>query len=151
VTFEAADKTGELARYKQALLDMAARVSNPTALYDEAGQMYVNAENPSIFRAGGGLEGHEDWEPLKDPTRGGKNAAGGGRPLNDTGRMRDSVNYVASEDGLHIGTILVAKDGFSYPALHQRGGRFVPRREWLFFTAAFLDRVRARWREMVGL
>lgn len=34
-----------------------------------------------------------NWAPLKDPTRGGRNKAGGGRPLIDTGQLRRSIGY----------------------------------------------------------
>ena len=37
-------------------------------------------------------EGFGSWKPLKDPTRGGKNADGGAMPLVDTGQLKRSVD-----------------------------------------------------------
>jgi HK97 gp10 family phage protein len=39
-----------------------------------------------------------DWPPLKDPTRGGKNKEGGATPLVDTGQLRASISYQVIED-----------------------------------------------------
>jgi hypothetical protein len=36
---------------------------------------------------------YNDWKPLKDPTRGGKNPAGDAQPLLDTGTLRRSITY----------------------------------------------------------
>lgn len=37
------------------------------------------------------------WAPLKDPTRGGRNRLGRGRPLIDTGQLRASISYQVVE------------------------------------------------------
>jgi hypothetical protein len=39
-----------------------------------------------------------DWEPLKDPTRGGKNKNGDAVPLVDTGTLRRSITYQIDKD-----------------------------------------------------
>ena len=42
---------------------------------------------------------NNDWAPLKDPTRGGKNKDGNSQPLWDTGTMKRSITYqVKKED-----------------------------------------------------
>ena len=41
---------------------------------------------------------HNDWDALKDPTRGGKNKKGQARPLIDTGQLRASIGYVVEKD-----------------------------------------------------
>ena len=40
-----------------------------------------------------------DWEELKDPFRGGKNPAGDGKPLMDTGQLRASIRYKVEKEG----------------------------------------------------
>jgi phage virion morphogenesis protein len=49
----------------------------------------------------------EKWLPLKHRV---------GQPLVDTGRLRDSITYRASNDGVEVGTNVV------YAAIHQFGG-----------------------------
>ena len=36
---------------------------------------------------------HNNWAPLKDPTRGGRNKQGLARPLIDTGQLRSSITF----------------------------------------------------------
>ncbi len=49
----------------------------------------------------------EPWLPIKYRD---------GQPLVDTGRLRDSITYQASDDGVEVGTNVV------YAAIHQFGG-----------------------------
>lgn len=75
------------------------------------------------------------WAPLSPATIARHPRRAGGKPLNDTGRLRSSVTSGASQsvsgNQLRYGTSLV------YAPLHNFGGRtrfgYVPAREFLFF------------------
>lgn len=85
------------------MLSIAAHKEN---LYKQAGEYMVNTEIPLIFRETG-----PGWDSV----------ARGGKPLQDTGRLRDSITYRTESDNLIVGT------NIKYAPLQQYGGTVTPK------------------------
>lgn len=61
----------------------------------------------------------EDWEPSERSMR------DGGKPLSDTGRLRQSIEYATTPDSVMVGTNVI------YGRIHQLGGEIRPKRKRL--------------------
>lgn len=96
----------------------------PRAVWAAVGQTLATS-TVARFEAGRGPDG-QPWEPSR---RAGRE---GGRTLVDTARLRGSITYRASDDGVEVGTNVV------YAAIHQLGSapgggrpRGIPARPYL--------------------
>lgn len=95
---------------QQRLGRMAAQVGSAAGkkrLFEEAGRYMTGTGIPLLFRRGG-----PGWATV----------ARGGKPLQDTGRLRDSIRARATSTDLVVGT------GLIYAPVHQHGAVIVPRR-----------------------
>lgn len=118
-------------------------------LYEEAGRIMTLSFIPSVFRAKGAVDGSPvgEWLPLNAKRK--KGALVRATPLQNTGRMRDSITFNASPERLVIGTPLKSAAGYPFPAVHQYGSKFVPKRTFIFWTRTVLAKISRRWKAMV--
>ena len=68
------------------------------------------------FVEGKGPDG-EGWKPSE------RSARDGGKPLSDTGRLRQSIEYTTTPDSVMVGTNVI------YGRIHQLGGEIRPKRK----------------------
>jgi phage gpG-like protein len=144
--------------FKAYVKGVSAKAKDKQALYAEAGRIMTLSFIPSVFRAKGAVDGSPvgEWPPLKAKRK--RGALARATPLQNTGRMRDSITFSASAEALTIGTPLRSASGYPYPAVHQYGSTRtfnkdgsmrIPARTFLFWTRAVLAKISARWKTMV--
>ena len=119
-------------------------VQHPRKLM-KALQGYVNAVTFQMFRGRrpdtSGVRGVK-WPKLKESTIFAKRALRkrgkaieSDRPLVRTGKLRDSLKVLSqAEKGFVYGTKAKSNKGYPYPSVHNKGGKRVPQRKWLFFN-----------------
>jgi len=94
----------------------------------------------------------EKWNPLKITTLAQKRALlkkgqalVADRPLVRSGKLRDSLmsdrSIQVRSKGMSYGTDVRDARGYPYPAIHQTGSGYVPKRRFLFWTDADLQQI----------
>lgn len=136
---------------------MIRKLNNPEPLLKIVGK-YLQANTAKMFTGPrpdtAGVRG-EKWKPLAASTVQRKLASGkrgtgiqignARRPLVATGTLKESLlnnNAVkVSGKGLVYGTDVKSNKGFSYPGIHQLGGKNLPKRRWLFINVPELNQI----------
>lgn len=108
-----------LAELSAGLAATATRAKDKQKLFDVAGKYMTRTEIPMIFRQEG-----PGWPKGNSP----------GKTLQKTGRLRNSVDYIATQEDLTIGTTII------YGGVHQEGKTIKVRNvNWLTIPANSLS------------
>jgi len=102
----AISENGGTEKARRWALNVKKGLDNKGGLYAAVGHYMAMTEVPQIIRESG-----PGWPPVRR----------GGSPLIDTGRLRNSISYVASERDVKIGTCLI------YGRTHQEGLTIKPK------------------------
>lgn len=101
-------------------LESIAREIKPTsAKLDLVGEIATESIRSHIYEG-------KSFAPLSPATAAYR---GTGRPLQDTGSLRDSITYEKTQDGVKVGTNKL------YAATHNSGGRITAKKQFLFIPA----------------
>ncbi|MDF1583887.1 MAG: phage virion morphogenesis protein [Methyloprofundus sp.] len=104
------------AQFTRALNELHERTRNLEPALDEIGA-HIESEIDLLFRAAQAPDG-TPWDPLKHRI---------GKPLNDTGVLKNSITHNADAHRVEIGT------NVEYAITHQKGarkGQYAPRVPW---------------------
>jgi phage gpG-like protein len=133
------------------------KIERPEPLLQTVGK-YIQTETNKMF-ASGSRPDHsavrgEKWPVLAESTifkkrsmhkRGKLVGNSPDKPLVESGLLRDDLaapRAIKIENGgLVYGTERRNKKGFLYPAMHQTGGKDLPKRRWLFLTETDLNQI----------
>ena len=95
------------------LMKAARGLADHQAILADVGEALVSS-TIQHFVEGKGPDG-EDWKPSE------RSARDGGKPLSDTGRLRQSIEYATAPDSVMVGTNVI------YARIHQLGGEIRPK------------------------
>lgn len=114
--------------FSRKMVGIAKKVDNMSEPMKNSG-IIIEQSIAKRFRSGGGSR---PWARLAPSTIKRHPHRAGGKPLNDTGRLRSSVtagaNKRVSGKKLHY----TFGSGVEYAAIHNFGGRHIPQREFLY-------------------
>lgn len=97
------------------LMKAARGLADHQAILADIGEALVSS-TIQHFVEGKGPDG-EDWKPSERSER------DGGKPLSDTGRLRQSIDYATAPDSVMVGTNVL------YGRIHQVGGEIRPKKK----------------------
>lgn len=97
------------------LMQAARGLAEHQAILADIGEALVSS-TIQHFVEGKGPDG-EDWKPSERSER------DGGKPLSDSGRLRQSIEYATAPDSVMVGTNVI------YARIHQLGGEIRPKKK----------------------
>ncbi|WP_294622898.1 phage virion morphogenesis protein [uncultured Bilophila sp.] len=101
--------------FDRRLMEAARGLAAHQAILADIGEALVSS-TVQHFVEGKGPDG-EGWKPSE------RSARDGGKPLSDTGRLRQSIEYTTTPDSVMVGTNVI------YGRIHQLGGEIRPKRK----------------------
>lgn len=113
-----------LSSLREKLEAMALRAQNLRPALEAAAPALVESQRAHFDRGGVGTG---SWEPLKDGS--------GRKPLEGSGKLRDSIHAVVSDHGIEV------RSNLPYTAAHQHGTGTIPARPFLVIKDEDLRRV----------
>lgn len=130
--------------FDKAINGLASRPARAkTALMAEIGDALVSG-TIKRFADGEDPEGHK-WEPSGRAWTEGVDDGGYGKTLVDTGRLRNSIDYVTSPDSVTVGS------NVEYARIHQMGGKAGRGRKVTIPARPYLGVSRADMEEVQGI
>ena len=101
--------------FDRRLMEAARGLAAHQAILADIGEALVSSTVQYFVEATG--PAGEGWKPAE------RSARDGGKPLSDTGRLRQSIEYTTTPDSVMVGTNVI------YGRIHQLGGEIRPKRK----------------------